>query len=877
MRLVLIGLVALLVGLFAVPTRTEANDIVTQQAGDVTAEFLYSDAAYINDMSVVSPVSQFLFNTERSRLGTRVDLGVFAAGTTFKFQLVARTSSGTYTWSSDPKNNADGKDHMHIVELKDGDPTLDNREYELMWEDMYDLGDGDFNDAIAILRIGADSDSDGLFDDWERFGRDGDNDGTVDVNLPTMGANPSRHDLFLELDCVVSDGNNNGVLTDAVDHSHCPVQAAVQMVVQSFANAPVSNSDGTTGIQLHVDTGSLYGAANVITVNGNGGVTGNFGDLGGGGNQIPEAGNQVIDWDGAAGRAGTHFYTLKAANFDARRSAIFRYAISGHQTNMRQAANDCTSGVSEGIPGNDFMVTLGGRLDLDGIGTTDLPCWGSGNANSIDEDGDGGVDEDPVDGIDNDGDCTADTYGDGVVCNLWDVGVDEDAGFSVGTVAEQAGTLQHEFGHTLGLRHGGENNVNNKPNYLSLMNYSFQDCSVPPAQAGGLPGGCDYSRVDLPDLVETLPPGLDECAGIDGNLGLGGVDWDGDGTIEGATCQAPNNVNVSADINGDDLCIHRGRNNTMQTTAAGDDVLVAGLPPRIVTGPNFVCNSTASGDDIQVMTVGAREADCTPAPQTLACTDTGFEDWNHLFFPFQTLAEYVNGVSLPFEEEPTPQLIYEARQELALLAPELAVDKTGPTWLSATSVRYSVMVANIGSGPALNTVLTDTLPDGSQVVFNLGLIGPDSSLVRTVTFNVPVGLVAGSVLTNVAEAEYADLLGNSHVARDTAQTTVMAIDIKPGSWPNSINLGAKGNTPVAILSTVAFDAARVDPSSVVFAGAPVARWVTQDFDFDGDMDLILYFTTKALVVKPTDTRACVVGTLVTGESILGCDVVRVVR
>ncbi len=888
MRGMLIGVAALLlVTLFAAPQTTEASNLVTSQAGNVTVEFFYSDAAYINDMSVVSPVNRFLFDTDQSRLGTRVDLGVFAAGTPFEFELIATTSSGTYTWSSDATKNADGKDHMHVTELRDGDATLDDREYKLEWEDMYDLGDGDFNDAVAILRIGADSDGDGLFDDWERFGRDGDNDGAVDVDLPAMGANPSRRDLFLEIDCVVSDGNNNGVLTDAVDHTHCPPQAAVQMVVQSFANAPVTNVDGTTGIQLHVDIGNLYGqpampaagfAINVprVLAPANS-VTGNYGNFGGGGNQIPEAGNTIIDWDGAVGRAGTNFYTLKAANFDTRRSAVFRYAIFGHQTNMRQASNDCTSGVSESIPGNDFLVTLGGRADLDGNGTTDIPCWGAGNANTIDDDGDGNIDEDPVDGIDNDGDCTADTYGDGIVCNLWDVGVDEDGGFSVGTVAEQAGTLQHEFGHTLGLRHGGEDNVNNKPNYLSLMNYSFQDCSVPAAPAGGLPGACDYSRVDLPDLVETLPPGLDECVGIDGNLGLGGVDWNADGALEGATCQAPNNANVSADINGDDLCIHRGRNNTIQTARGGDDVLIAGPPPRIVTGPNFVCDSTASGDDIQVMTVGSREKDCTLAPQALACTDTGFEDWNHLFYPFQTLAEYVNGVALPFEDEPTPQLIYEARQQLAILAPKITVDKTGPTSLSATSVRYSIALANTGPGPALNVVLTDTLPDGSKVVFNLGLVSPTSFLERTVTFNVPAGLVPGSILTNVAEAEYEDLLGNSKLASDSLQTTVLAIDVKPGSWPNSINLRAKGSVPVAILSTGTFDATQVDPSSVVFAGAVVTRWDAADVDLDGDTDLVLYFAPRSLVIQPTDTRACLVGSLLSGESILGCDSVRIVR
>ncbi|MFG2814415.1 hypothetical protein [Streptomyces sp. NPDC048410] len=41
----------------------------------------------------------------------------------------------------------------------------------------------------------------------------------------------------------------------------------------------------------------------------------------------------------------------------------------------------------------------------------------------------------------------------------------------VGTVAEQAGTFLHELGHNLNLEHGGDQNVNNKPQYYSVMNY----------------------------------------------------------------------------------------------------------------------------------------------------------------------------------------------------------------------------------------------------------------------------------------------------------------------------------------------------------------------------------------------------------------------
>jgi uncharacterized repeat protein (TIGR01451 family)/CSLREA domain-containing protein len=43
-----------------------------------------------------------------------------------------------------------------------------------------------------------------------------------------------------------------------------------------------------------------------------------------------------------------------------------------------------------------------------------------------------------------------------------------------GTRDEQAGTIMHELGHTMGLFHGGGDHINLKPNYHSVMNYDWQ-------------------------------------------------------------------------------------------------------------------------------------------------------------------------------------------------------------------------------------------------------------------------------------------------------------------------------------------------------------------------------------------------------------------
>ncbi len=65
-----------------------------------------------------------------------------------------------------------------------------------------------------------------------------------------------------------------------------------------------------------------------------------------------------------------------------------------------------------------------------------------------------------------------------------------------GTEDQYAGTWMHEFGHTLGLRHGGGDNNNCKPNHLSIMSYSRQFKNVISDRP------LDYSRVLLPTLIE---------------------------------------------------------------------------------------------------------------------------------------------------------------------------------------------------------------------------------------------------------------------------------------------------------------------------------------------------------------------------------------
>ena len=114
----------------------------------------------------------------------------------------------------------------------------------------------------------------------------------------------------------------------------------------------------------------------------------------------------------------------------------------------------------------------------------------------------------------------------------------------------------------------------------------------------------------------------------------------------------------------------------------------------------------------------------------------------------------------------------------------------------------------------------------------------------------------------------------------------VSIDIKPGSFPNSINLGSQGTVPVAIFSAPApnlFDATTVDPTSVSLAGASVAlkgkgtpMASVQDVNGDGLLDLVVHVSTQALQLSDGDTQAILTGQTFSGQQIQGSDSVRIV-
>ena len=119
------------------------------------------------------------------------------------------------------------------------------------------------------------------------------------------------------------------------------------------------------------------------------------------------------------------------------------------------------------------------------------------------------------------------------------------------------GTFVHELGHNIGLKHGGPDDVNYKPNYLSVMNYSFQLGGVLKADGSTYWG---YSNVQPSSINEARP---DETIGLGSAASAFKTSWkcpDGTTRTTAGAASKPIDWNCDgdtadnttpADINGD--------------------------------------------------------------------------------------------------------------------------------------------------------------------------------------------------------------------------------------------------------------------------------------------------------------------------------------
>jgi uncharacterized repeat protein (TIGR01451 family) len=296
------------------------------------------------------------------------------------------------------------------------------------------------------------------------------------------------------------------------------------------------------------------------------------------------------------------------------------------------------------------------------------------------------------------------------------------------------GTIMHELGHNLGLRHGGgatsdtdasgkATSANCKPNYLSVMNYAFQVPGSVPVTTWKL----DYSREQLPTLNEAA---LAEPVGVFGtttfqtllnSLGsytaFGIPTKTGGAQITSASAGGPLNFNGSR------------------------------------TGPTQTVSSNVNNFGLG--------SGCDGTGTILA----GFDDWDNLIYTFQSTLDFADGVHGSTNGRDNQEITQE--QETAILAntaPLITLTKTSPDHaVVGGQITYTIKATNVGPKTATNVLVVDSLPTGvtftsatpstcsasaGVVTCNVGSLDVGSTFTATVTVTVNKG--SGGALTDQA-------------------------------------------------------------------------------------------------------------------------------
>jgi outer membrane protein OmpA-like peptidoglycan-associated protein len=338
------------------------------------------------------------------------------------------------------------------------------------------------------------------------------------------------------------------------------------------------------------------------------------------------------------------------------------------------------------------------------------------------------------------------------------------------------GTFMHELGHTLGLRHGGGQNRNRKPNYISLMNYRY---SFTLQESGGdgyldyspamAPGGSGIRPALMPDFNESAPPqGVVIGTGRDHLL-----------LYPSLTCQ--------------------------YTAVPASDAF--DLLPGVDGPAGQLAHPGADAD------MGKLPGSCEFARvqgASAVATHSDHDDWSAIRLPFQRSADADDGAVNPSDDEdfPDDDEVAELR-ELATTS-DLKVTLVGPAVpvVVGTTARVTVTVSNVGGVHSAAPAVGLTVPAGVGVSASgaacsgvplsctFGPLGPGAAT----SFDLELAPVAaGPILVrgSVADAGLADSSPDDNVG----EVTVTGVDPVVTPSPSPSPTPTVGTTPSPTPST----------------------------------------------------------------------------
>jgi len=142
---------------------------------------------------------------------------------------------------------------------------------------------------------------------------------------------------------------------------------------------------------------------------------------------------------------------------------------------------------------------------------------------------------------------------------------------------------------------------------------------------------------------------------------------------------------------------------------------------------------------------------------------------------------------------------------------------------------------------------------------------------------------AGTYVFEARVSNYGDSGYDSYIALDgvtlEAGTIEVAVDVKPDSDENKVNLKSGGVIPVAVFGTDDLDVTEIDVSTVAFgpdgAAETHGKGHYEDVDGDGITDLVLHFRVQDTGLTKDDETVTLTGFLESGAAFAGSDAITV--
>jgi hypothetical protein len=160
-------------------------------------------------------------------------------------------------------------------------------------------------------------------------------------------------------------------------------------------------------------------------------------------------------------------------------------------------------------------------------------------------------------------------------------------------------------------------------------------------------------------------------------------------------------------------------------------------------------------------------------------------------------------------------------------------------------------------------------------IVDFGTIDTDSTSILEVTelLNIKGSSPAdvGDILYATVTFYYTIDTEDFEIATEEVSVSRGDLDLKPGSYPNSINCKKNGKTPVAILGSDNVDVTEIDVATILIGSVGELRTAIEDVNCDGEDDLVCHFKTKDLV--DAGVFNCDPGTLTLTYELEGSDVV----